>query len=618
MAQTAAELGYPTDAQVDGIDGINSVPAAFQRTAHRFADAIAYRTVDDRIRWTWGEVREQVRTWASALHQAGVRRHHTVGMLMTNRPEHLVTDLAASHLGAVSTSIYNTMPAVEMAYVVADAGIDVLVTQRSLVGTVRDAVIRHGLSLDHVVVFDSPAEDLPAIPGVAVSTPEDFTRAGRDDGFDFEASWAAIGREDICHIIYTSGTTGTPKGVELSHRSALAGAEVYHVVAPVAPGRRLLSAFPLAHAAERAVTYYLPVVQGHCVTFCDDVRQLSHHYLEVRPAYVFLTPRSLERFKGMIERTVALEEDPARRRAMREAVDLGIEVFTAEQTGTQVSADVRARWRAGESIRRDLLAAVGLDGVEYAGVGSAPVTLELMAFFHGLGLRAREGYGLSESGGTTALGRLDQPYRVGFAGCASPGMEISLAQDGEVLVRGTGLMTRYRNKPAETAAAIDEHGWLHSGDIGVMNELGQLRMVDRKKELIINSNGKNMSPVKIESKVKNTGLLIGQVIAVGDARPYVTALITLDPEGLEVFQKDHDIPADTPLDRLANNPDLRAALQDQIDRANADLSDAERIRAWALLTEEWPVGGDELTPTMKLRRRSITTKYADHIDGLYR
>lgn len=615
MPESSIELGYPANAEVASIEGVPSVPAAFQATVRRFPDAVAYRTVDDSTRLTWSEVAEQVERWSHALSVAGVSHGGTVAMMMVNRPEHLIVDLGAIHLGGVATSIYNTMPPSELAYVVGDAGARVLVTQARFLAKVRDAVVDHGLGLETVVVFDADAP--PAIPGVDVFPVHAFLDRGGESALDFQTAWQAVQREDLCHVIYTSGTTGRPKGVELSHRSALSGAEVYRIVAPVAPGRRLLSAFPLAHAAERAVTYYIPVAQGHCVTFCDDIRKLSDYYLAVRPAYVFLTPRSLERFRVMIERNVALEPDAAKRSEMERAISVGVEVFIAEQNGRAVSPELRQEWEDSAAIRREILATVGLDGVEYAGCGSAPLSLELMTFFLGVGLPAREGWGMTESGATTAIGRLNEPYHVGYAGSASPGMEIKIAEDGEILVRGTGLMSGYRNDPAETARVIDADGWLHSGDIGALNEFGQLKMIDRKKELIINANGKNMSPVKIESKVQNAGNLVGQVIAIGDSRPYVSALVRLDPEGLEVFRHEHNIPADTPLEVLAKGPDLNAAIQAQIDRANWELADVEKIRHWKLLTEDWIPGGDELTPTMKLKRRAITTKYADVIDELY-
>jgi long-subunit acyl-CoA synthetase (AMP-forming) len=617
MPETSLQLGYPAaETQTVGIAGIASIPEAFQATVRRFPDAIAYRTLDDSVRLTWAGVAEQVARWATALSGAGVGPGGTVAIMMVNRPEQLIVDLAAIHLGAAATSVYNTMPPGELAYVLDDSGARVLVTESAFLDRIGLAVLEHGLELDRLVILD--AATAPALTGVQVAIADDFLMLEPAPGFEFSSAWQAVTLEDICHVIYTSGTTGPPKGVELSHRSALWGTEVFRIAAPVAPGRRLLSAFPLAHAAERAITYYIPVVQGHCVTFCPDIRQLSAYYLAVRPAYVFMTPRSLERFKAVIERNIALEVDSGRRAAMQRAITVGAEVFSAEQERRAVTRELREEWEATADVRREILAMIGLDQVEYAGIGSAPVSLELMSFFSGLGMPCREGWGMTETGATTAIGRLEEPYRVGYCGSASPGMEVKVADDGEILVRGEGLMTGYRNKPAETEAIMDADGWLRTGDIGAINELGQLKMVDRKKELIITTNGKNMSPVKIESKVKNAGDLVGQIVAVGDSKPHIGALLQLDPEGLEVYRARNGIAADVPVEVLAKDEDLLSAVQAQIDRANADLADVEQIRDWAIITDDWIPGGDELTPTMKLKRRVIVRKYADAIDELYR
>lgn len=615
MVESPVDLGYPADATLVDTSDVASVPAAFQRTVRRFGAAVAYRTLDDSVRLTWEQVAEQVARWAHALAATGVTAGDTAAIMMTNRPEHLIIDLGAVHLGAACTSIYNSMPPADVAYVLADAGARVVVTEARFADQVRTAVTEHGLRIELLVVLDDP--DPAPLTGVEVLTHEQFLARRPPADFHFDAAWRSVRREDVCQIIYTSGTTQRPKGVELSHRSALQSADVYRVVAPLTPGRRLLSAFPLAHVAERVLTYFVPVLQGHCVTFCPDIRKLGAYYLAVRPAYVFLTPRSLERFRSAIEVAIASESDAHRRKAMRHAIDLGTLVVTAEQTGRDPDPEVLEAWQATAALRAEMLAVVGMDGVEYAGVGSAPVSLELMTYFLALGLPAREGYGMTESGAVTALGRLDGPYRVGHCGPPVPNTQIKLAGDGEILVRGPGLMTGYRNHPEQTTEAIDAEGWLHTGDIGAFNELGHLRMVDRKKELIINSNGKNMSPVRIEGAIKNAGSLIGQVLAVGDARPHVSALLTLDPEGLEVHRRRHRIDPATPADVLAEDPTLRAEIQAQIDRANAHLSAVEKVRAWVLLTEEW-VPGVELTPTMKLKRRVITAKHADTIEELYR
>jgi long-chain acyl-CoA synthetase len=612
MSASRTELGYPENADLVDTSDVSSVPEAFRRTVERFGDAVAYRTLDDSTRLTWSQVAEKVEQWAGSLASVGVRRGDTVAMMMVNRPEHLIVDLGVIHLGATSTSLYNTLPAEELGYVVTNSGARIVVTEERFTETVRRAVVQHGLDIDVLVVLD--VESVEPLEGVEVVTDTQFLSRKPPAGFDFDAVWRAVERKDVCHLIYTSGTTGRPKGVELSHGSALMGTEAYRAAAPLAPGARLLSAFPLAHAAERAMTYFLPAVQGYCVTFCPDIRQLSDYYLAVRPAYVFMTPRSLERFQSAINAQIALEPDAERRVAMQSALDLGVQVITAEQTDGTVDARLLADWEKTAALRKEILALVGLDEVEWAGVGSAPVSLELIAYFQGLGLPAREGWGTTETGASTAIGRLNTPYRLGYAGSAAPGMEIKLAEDGEILVRGPGLMTGYRNQPEETARAIDAEGWFHTGDIGTINELGYVKMVDRKKELIINANGKNMSPVKIESKVKNAGSLIGQIVAVGDSKPYVSALVTLDPDGVEVYRRQHGIDPDVSIE---NDEGLLAAVQAQIDRANAELAGPEQIRQWALITDEWVPGGDELTPTMKMKRRSIVKKYADVIEEIY-
>lgn len=615
MPETSVQLGYPASAEILTTGGLDSVPAAFQRTVSRFGDAVAFRTGDDQIRLTWSQVAREVEHWSGSMFSLGVRHGETVALLLENRPEHLIADLAVLHLGGTPTSVYNSLAAEELGFVVGDARARVVVTQASLVGRVREAVTEHGLLLDVLVVLDD--DDPDPVGDADVYSERTFLAREPIGDFDFEAAWRTVGREDIALVVYTSGTTGRPKGVEMSHRSALACAEVYREKVPVDPGRRLLSAFPLAHVAERVMTYYVAIVQGHCVTFCPSIRLLSDYYLRVRPAFVFMTPRSLERFRAVIEKTVALTSEAERRREMEEAIAVGMEVFMAKQRGEEPPEGMVDAWTKTAAIRKELLAVVGLDEVEYAGVGSAPVEIDLMAFFHSLGMPAREGWGMTETGATTAIGGIQETYRVGYCGAPAAGMEIRTADDGEILVRGPGLMSGYRNLPEATAQAFNDEGWFMTGDIGELNELGQLRMLDRKREIIINANGKNMSPVKIESKVKGAGSLIGQVVAVGDSKPHVTALILLDMEGLEVFKKRYDIPSDRPLGVLSKEPMLLAALQAQIDAANEQLSDVEKIRNWTLIADEWQPGGDELTLTMKMKRRVIRKKYADQIDELY-
>jgi long-subunit acyl-CoA synthetase (AMP-forming) len=341
-------------------------------------------------------------------------------------------------------------------------------------------------------------------------------------------------------------------------------------------------------------------------------------YRQVRPAMIFLVPRSLERFRSLIEAHIEAQSEPDRRTRLHRAADLGQRLTTAQQAGTPLGDEDRREWEALAQERSELLSVVGLDGVEYAVVGGAYVDVALLVYFLGLGVPIREGYGTTECCALATPGRLSDEYRIGYAGAVATGMELRIADDGEILLRGPRLMRGYRNKPEATAEAIDADGWLHTGDIGVLNELGQLRMVDRKNDLIINTNGKNISPVRIESRVVLAGSLIGTAVAAGDSREFISALLVADAEGVAAYRRAHPEVSALSDDQLADDPGFRAAIQQQVDAANENLSTVERIRAWTLIMRPWEWGGEEITASNKLKRRVVLRKYEPVIDTMYR
>ena len=615
MRKSLIDLGYPPDAPQMRIDGIASFCAAFQRTAQRFPGALAMRTIDDEIRLTWSEVNNRVRRVAGSLAALGLGPGGTVAFAMGNRPEHQIADLAALHLGAAGMSVYQSLPPVDIAYNVGDTGSRIVVTDPSMEEAVRRAVLEHGLKVDHLVVLDRPSVE--PLERVSVHTAADFEQLTPPADFDFEASWRAVTGGDVAVVIYTSGTTGFPKGVELTHHNLLVLADGFAEVAPLPAGRRMLSAMPLAHMGERTFSFYLWALQGHAITFCPDLRKLNELYLDIRPAILFFPPRSLERFKVRIDQAVEHEPDPLRRAQMQRAIQLGISVAQFQQRGEQAPPELVAEWEALTDVRRSLLEVCGLDGIEYCVVGGAYVPVDLMEYFIGLGLPAREGYGLSECSGSLAPGRLSDDYRIGYAGPPASDVEVRLAGDGEILARGPRVMKGYRNQPEATAAAIDEEGWLHTGDIGTVNDIGQIKIIGRKQEIIINSNGKNMSPGRIETRIKVAGQLIGILIAVGEARDFVSALVVPDDDGVAAYRRRHGIPDSVTLAELTEDADFRAAVQAQIDRGNKTLSAVERVRNWTFVTDDWRPGGEELTATNKLRRRSVLSKYAARIEEMY-
>jgi long-subunit acyl-CoA synthetase (AMP-forming) len=336
----------------------------------------------------------------------------------------------------------------------------------------------------------------------------------------------------------------------------------------------------------------------------------------VRPTWFFAVPRIWEKLKAALEAGMAAEQDEERKKATQWAFDVGLRKVQLEQAGEEVPQELLEEYaKADEMVLSKVRSMLGLDELESLNVGAAPTPREVIEFFHALGLPLAELWGMSE---TTGAGSCNPPgkVKIGTVGPPAPGIEIKLADDGEVLIRGPVVMPGYRNAPDKTAEALDADGWLHTGDIGELDEDGYLKIVDRKKELIINAGGKNMSPANIEAKVKASSPLIGQAIAIGDGRPYNVALITLDPDVAPAFAGQHGI-EDTSFENLSGNDAVLAEVQRGVDAANESLARVEQIKKFRLLPTDWEPGGDELTPTMKLKRKPIAEKYASEIDELY-
>jgi long-subunit acyl-CoA synthetase (AMP-forming) len=563
-----------------------TVAEAFQATAKAHPDRCALRTKGDEFSITWREYADKVGATAAGLAGLGLERGRTLAIMLTNRPEFHWFDSAALHLGATPFSLYNTYTTEQIQYQVDDAEAEIVVTEKAFADRIRAL---EGVS--HVLVVDdessAPIED---------SAPDDF---------DFEAAWRAVRPDDLLTLIYTSGTTGPPKGVQLTHANLVAGITGFDQVINFPDDGRVVSWLPMAHIAERACSHYLPMFVGFSTTCCPDPRQVVAYLPEVRPSWFFAVPRIWEKLKAAIEAGIEAEQDAAKKEATRWALDVGLRKVRAEQAGEEVGEDLaQEHAKADELVLSKIRARLGLDAVESVNVGAAPTPREVIEFFHAIGIPLAELWGMSE---TTGYGTCNPPekIRIGTVGPPSPDAEIRLADDGEVLVRGRFVMTGYRNQPEKTREALDEEGWLHTGDIGEFDEDGYLRLVDRKKELIINAGGKNMSPANIEAKVKASSPVIGQAVAIGDGRPYNVALITLDPDVAPAFEQQHG--------RVA----LLAEVERGLEAANEQLARVEQIKKYKLLDEEWLPGGDELTPTMKLKRKPINEKYAKEIEALY-
>ncbi|GAA4817266.1 AMP-dependent synthetase/ligase [Nocardioides caeni] len=590
-----------------------SLCAHFQQQVASRGDQVAIRRPDgtdgsggESAELTWQQYGDRVRTLAGGFAGLGVGRGDVVGMMLTNRPEFHVVDAAVMHLGGVGFSVYNTSAADQVAYLFTNAEPRIVVTEAQFLPRVLEAAA--GTKVETIVCIDQQ-------PAGTIGL--DDVEASASDGFDFDATWQAVGRDDVLTLIYTSGTTGNPKGVELTHGNLLYQLEVVTDVVGDLTGGRVIAYLPDAHLINRWICQYAPMYFGSTVTDVDNPKTLVEVLGQVRPTFFVAVPMLWYKIKGAIEAKIAAEEG-VKGALAQWALAVGQRRAAAIVAGRSVHPlDAVQYVVADRLVLAKVRASLGFDELTAAVSGAAPIDVAALEFMLALGVPVMEAWGMSETSAVTTVNPVGAP-RYGSVGTAIPGTEVRLADDGEVLVRGGGVMRGYRNDPDRTAETLDADGWIHTGDIGTLVD-GYLSIVDRKKELIINSGGKNMSPSNIEGALKAASPLIGSAVAIGNDRPHVAALITLDPDAVAAFATKVGLaePGPESLAEVVAHPALQAAIGQAVEAANARLSRVESIRTWEVLASYWLPGGDELTPTMKLKRSPINDKYAAQIDALY-
>jgi long-subunit acyl-CoA synthetase (AMP-forming) len=581
----------------------DTVTAAFQETARIDPDAVAIRTPGDAVTITWREYAARVRNAAEGLHKLGVRRGDTVGIMLTNRPEFAIVDAGAMHLGATSFSIYNTSSPEQVEYLFSNAENKIVITELAFLEVIRAAKTD---SVEQIVVVDGKPEGTLSLAEL---------EATKDDSFDFDATWQAVEPSDVATLIYTSGTTGPPKGVQLTHANLISTSRAALQVAPASFGDRITSFLPSAHIADRASAQYFQAIVGVQVTHVSDPRKIAEALPDCKPTIWFAVPRVWEKIKMGVEAKVAAEPSPVKKALGSWALGLAAKNGAAKLAGTSLNPiDGVQLALADRLVLSRIREALGLSELKWAWSGAAAIAPETLQFFMGLGIEVCELWGMSEM---TGAGTINPPgkAKVGSVGPALPGTELKLAEDGEVLFRGPGNMPGYRRDPEKTAEALDADGWIHTGDIGTLDSDGYLTIVDRKKELIISAAGKNMSPSNIENTLKVTTPLAATISVIGDAKPYNVALVSLDPDAVAAYAEKAGVAADPGV--LSKDSGLIAEIQKGIDLGNAKLSRVEQVKKFAIVPTYWLPGGDELTPTLKLKRKPIAAKYANAIADLY-
>ncbi|MBI3909404.1 MAG: long-chain fatty acid--CoA ligase [Armatimonadetes bacterium] len=590
-----------------------SVPQMFRRTVQRLGENTAHLIQDDG-KWrplSYRDLATRVRDFGLGLRHFGVQKDDIVALLSENRSEWAIADLALLGIGAVNVPIYPTLPASQVRYLLEDSGAKVLIvsTPRQL-RNVREAA--QGLpALQQMLVMDPPE----APPEGVVSFAE-VERRGAETP-DADAAWAeanaAVGPHDLASIIYTSGTTGNPKGVMLTHYNFTSNAQSVAPLIEIRPDDVFLSFLPLSHVFARIADHYFPLLVGAAVAYSEGVFTLAREMAEVQPTMMALVPRVYESIQS---RTLdaANKLPPARRRVFHWALEVGWRRAAAELAGHPVGPVLQtAHALADRLVLAQIRQRTG-GRVRYFISGGAPLPVATACFFYSIGLTVLEGYGLTETSPVICVNPPDRP-KIGTVGPPIPGVQVRIAEDGEILSRGPHIMQGYYHLPEETQAAIDEDGWFHTGDIGVLDADGYLRITDRKKDLIILANGKNVAPQLIESRLR-TSPYIQEAVLFGDRQPVVVALIAPAFDAVQQWAKEHGVKATTN-EELAADPAVHRLIKTQMDAISAELADFERVRRFALLPKEFTLEAGELTPTMKVKRRVVMERYGNLIHSLY-
>jgi len=585
----------------------HTVVTRFRDTVRAHPDRVALRWRDGDL-WhelTWAEYADRACRLAAALDALGVVRGERVVMMMRNRHEFHIADMAVILVGATPVSIYNSSAPEQVQYLASHCG--------AVVAIVED--------IDYLERVLKVRNEIPTLQRLAIidddgRAPDDVLRWDallETAPVDLDTAAEIAQPDDLATIIYTSGTTGPPKGVMLDHANVVWTVESILGCWVDRDPRfsRMVSYLPMAHIAERMVSYYQGIVGVFEVTTCPEASQLGSYLAEVRPQIMFGVPRIWEKLHAGV--LALARANPDQQAMLDAALPVGARAAEYRARGEDLPVDLAAEYEQARPVLAYVQDLLGIDQVVSGISGAAPIPQEVLLFFRALGIDMSEIYGLSETSGPMTW----TPFRVhvGTVGPPIPGCEVKLADDGEVLSRGGNIFRGYLNDAERTAEVLDADGWFLSGDIGEFDADGYLKIVDRKKELIITAGGKNISPANLEAALKSFPL-VGQACVIGDNRPFVSALLVLDPEVAPAWAAHHGIEVKT-LTELATDERVLDEIGSNVDAANQRFSRVEQIKRFVVLGEEWMPDSEELTPTMKLKRRGVHTKYAEQIESMY-
>jgi Long-chain acyl-CoA synthetases (AMP-forming) len=596
---------------------IPTINDVFHETVAKFGPKAALRhKVDKEFQdITYAELAARVERMASGLAALGINKGDRVALLSENRPEWTITDLAALALGAVVVPIYPTLPPPQITYIVKNCGAKALVVSDAKQLRKAIEVRRDAPELEHVIAM----EPGPVSDEAKVQTLDSILRRGEENplGAEYERRWRAVGPDDLASIVYTSGTTGDPKGAMLTH-----GNFVSNVDASLEHFRRqgeavnendtFLSFLPMCHVFERTTGYYLVLRSGAAVGYSEGPRTLLDDMAKVQPTLMVCVPRVYEAFQERIQDTVA--KQPAKNQAIfAKALEAGRAYAEKKRTTGHVGPVAAAQHLVFDKLVYGKMRERFGGRLRFLVSGGAALNAETARFFEGLGIPIIEGYGMTEASPVMAINPNRRP-KVGTVGLSVPGGEIKIAPDGEILYRGPNVMKGYWRNDEATREMIDDEGWLHTGDIGVLDEEGYLKITDRKKDIIVLANGKNVAPQPIESSLKQSPFL-SEIVLIGDRQNIVTALVLPNKEKLKDWAKEQGLTFESDA-ALLESAEVKKKVKQEIDAHSKHLADFEKVRRFTLLDTTFSVDSGEMTPTLKIKRKVVMQKYAREIAAM--
>ena len=561
---------------------------------------------------SYDELGDRVKHLCLGLIELGVQKGDRVALLSENRPEWAITDLAILAAGGVNVPMFSTLTPPQVEHIVRDSGAKIICVSSEKQLQKVEAFRANVDDLQQVIIFD--AIDLENSDEVLTFNQVcDIGEKAEDGDLVYQKSRDAVTPEDLATIIYTSGTTGQPKGAMLTHNNFMSNVQACFEIVGFASEDVFLSFLPLAHVFERMGGHYLPLSCGATVAYAESPFTVAQNMKEVRPTIMMSVPRLYEMMHEKIIRSVQ-EGSSLKQKIFYWSVGVGEKVSQAIQQQKNPSVILGLKYGLANKLVFNKLQSATGGRLRFFVSGGAPLSKSIAEFFHAAGILILEGYGLTETSPVISVNRPDQ-WRFGTVGTQIAGVEVKIAEDGEILSRGPHIMQGYFNKPEETAEAIDADGWFHTGDIGEMDADGFLSITDRKKNIIVLSNGKNVAPQPIENLLKQSPY-ISQVMLIGDQRKSISALIAPNFDALKAYAKEMAL-APQEVGELIESKEIRQLVRKEIERLSTALADFERVKMFTLLDREFTQEADEMTPTLKLKRKVILEKYGDKIEKMY-